>query len=80
MHKESSVKNHIASAKHKKGIDRLKEKTAKEKDITKSLKLYNSVEHLRGETLLEAQQIYVSSKSDESIFTSRCAHSQTGCV
>ena len=41
--KKSSVKNHIASAKHKKGIERLKKKTAKEKDIAKSLKLYNSV-------------------------------------
>ena len=56
--KKSSVKNHIASAKHKKGIERLKEKTAKEKDIAESLKLYNSVEHLRGETLPEAQQVY----------------------
>ena len=56
--KKSSVKNHIASAKHKKGIERLKKKTAKEKDIAKSLKLYNSVEHLRGETLPEAQQVY----------------------
>ena len=56
--KKSSLKNHISSAKHKKGIERLKEKTAKEKDIAKSLKLYNSTEHLRGETLPEAQQVY----------------------
>ena len=56
--KKSSVENHIASAKYKKGIKRLKKKTAKEKDIAKSLKLNNSMEHLRGETLPEAQQVY----------------------
>ena len=56
--KKSSVKHHIGLTKHKKGIERLKEKTSKKKDIAKSLKLYNSVEHLRGETLPEAQQVY----------------------
>ena len=56
--KKSNVKNHIASAKHKKGTERLKEKAAKKKDIAKSLKLYNSVEHLRGKTLPKAQQVY----------------------
>jgi len=28
------------------------------KDIAKSLKLYNSTEHLRGKTLPEAQKVY----------------------
>ena len=46
VHKKNNVKNHIASAKHNKA-------SAKEKDIIKYLKLYNSVEHLRGETLPE---------------------------
>ena len=77
--KKSSVENHIASAKHKKGIKRLKNKTAKEKDIAKSLKLYNSMEHLRGETLPEAQQVY-RIKVMKTFFTSRCALSQTGCI
>jgi len=31
--KKSSTKNHIASAKHKKGKERLKQKSAREKDI-----------------------------------------------
>jgi len=56
--KKSSVKNHIASEKHKKGKARLQSKTAKEKDLAISLKQFNSVEHLRGETLPEAQQVY----------------------
>ena len=56
--KKSSVKNHIISAKHKKGKERLKQKIAREKDLAISLKQYNSVEHLKGETLPESVQVY----------------------
>ena len=56
--KKSSVKNHITSEQHKKGKGKLREKTAKEKDLAISLKQFNSVEHLRGETLPEARQVY----------------------
>ena len=53
--KKNSVKNHnnIISAKHKKGKKRLKQKIAREKDLAISLKQYNSVKHLKGETLPE---------------------------
>jgi len=55
--KKSTLNNHISSAKHKKGVERLNEKQQK-KEIARSLKLYNSTEHLRGETLPEARQVY----------------------
>ena len=73
--KKSSVTNHTAYAKHKKGIERLREKTAKEKDLAISLRQYNSVKHLRGETLPEAQQVYHVKMMKT--FTSRCALRQT---
>ena len=56
--KKSSLKNHIASSKHVKGKEMLKQKMAKEQDLAISLKQYNSMEHLRGETLPESQQVY----------------------
>ena len=59
VYKEKQCKkNHIASTKHKKGVERLKQKKAKEKDLAISLKQYKSVEHLCGEMLPESVQVY----------------------
>lgn len=41
-------KNHIGSVKYKKGLEKLKQNIAKERDFAISLKQYKSVEHLKG--------------------------------
>ena len=51
--KKSSVKSYSLCKTQEKDRDR----KAKKEDIAKSLKLYNGGEHLRGETLPEAQQL-----------------------
>lgn len=56
--KRSIISNHIASAKHKRSIERLKNKESRERDIAESLKRFNERTHQRGETLPESQQVY----------------------
>ena len=56
--KSSIIFNHIKSAKHKAGKERLQQKQAKEADIASALRVYNESVHLRGETLPEQQQVF----------------------
>ena len=53
--KSSIIANHVKSAKHETGKQRLKKKEAREADIATALRVHND---LRGETLPEQQQIF----------------------
>ena len=52
------VKNHIASSRHLKMKDSLKERKGRDVDIAKSLKQYDEEQHPSGECLPEKQRIY----------------------
>ena len=53
--KSSVIANHIKSAKHEAGKERLKQKEAREADIASALRAHNEAVHLKGET---QQQIF----------------------
>ena len=56
--KSSSVRNHVKSVKHIDGKKKLAGKEAREQDIADALKIHNSKEHLKGETLPQQQQVF----------------------
>ena len=56
--KMSSVRNHVRSVKHEKGVKRLKGKEQRERSIAEGLAAHNQENHLRGETLPADQQVY----------------------
>ena len=56
--KSSVITNHIRSAKHEVGKERLQQKEAREADIASALRVHNESVHLRGETLPEQQQVF----------------------
>ena len=56
--KMSSVRNHVRSVKHEKGVKRLKGKEQRERSIAEALAAHNQENHLRGETLPADQQVY----------------------
>ena len=56
--KNSSVANHVKSAKHLDGKKQLASKQAREQDIAKPLSVHNEKTHLKGETLTEQQSVF----------------------
>ena len=56
--KKSTIDNHIASAKHSAGKERLLAKDRREKDIAEAFRQYDAEVHPSGETLPEAVRIY----------------------
>ena len=52
------VANHIRSNKHKSGKEKLALKEARERDITKCLKVHDDMSHPVGETLPMEQWVY----------------------
>ncbi len=56
--KSSSIKNHVRSSKHVEGKQKLARREAREQDIATALRAHNAEEHLVGEHLPEAQQVF----------------------
>ena len=56
--KSSVIANHIKSAKHEAGKERLKRKETREADIASAQRAHNEAVRLRGETLPEQQQVF----------------------
>ena len=56
--KMGSVRNHVCSVKHEKGVKKLKGKEQRERSIAEVLAAHNQENHLRGETLPADQQVY----------------------
>lgn len=56
--KSSTVKNHVRSSKHVEGKQKLAKREAREQDIAIALKAHIAQEHLVGEYLPEAQEVF----------------------
>lgn len=56
--KHSTIRNHIQSVKHVDGENKIAKKEAREQDIATALRGHNTKEHLVGEHLPEAQQVF----------------------
>ena len=56
--KRSTIQNHVRSAKHVDGKEKMAKREAREQDIAVALKAHNASEHLVGEHLPEAQQVF----------------------
>ena len=56
--KRSTITNHIRSVKHVDGKNKEAKKEAREQDIATALRAHNAKEHLVGEHLPEAQQVF----------------------
>ena len=56
--KQIIFKNHIQSAKHKKGKEKLESKGERQRTLFEGLRKYNEENNPRGETLPEEQQVY----------------------
>ena len=56
--KRSIIHNHVKSAKHKNGMERIERKEARERDIAEALKRHDQTIRQKGDTLPESQRIY----------------------
>lgn len=56
--KLSSIHNHVRSAKHVKGKEKLAKKEAREMNIADALQKHNEEVHLKGETLPDGQKVF----------------------
>ena len=56
--KRSTIQNHVHSAKHVDGKEKIAKREVREQDITVALKAHNASEHLVGEHFPEAQQVF----------------------